>query len=247
MSSILSKLIRMAQKKKSPIIIYDSQNDRAGVLMDFDLYEKNYFYFDDISDEEGDYSDYNEEIDIENDTENDKENVENVEAEILPKWDKNNCTEENCEEKEFSEDDDMDLCEESNKELALWKSKREEKEREEIAKVLEEELLENPPRDPFEEDFVRNSEWHDIVDTIITQKEENPLDTQSSKNIPPKEQEPSYHPVTNSAGSLSWSDWTNLAVGTPIPYKNIPDIILQDEAEVLEEGESEAVFLEEPI
>lgn len=233
--------MRLAHKKKSPIIIYDSQNDRAGVLMDFDLYEKNYLDFDETSDEESEYSEYNKEIDLENDDDED---------ESLSEWNKNDCIEEDCEDhaetipqtvhflndRESSEDEDMDLCEESNKELALWKSKREEKEREEIAKVLEEELLENPPRDPFEEDFVRNSEWHDTVDTIITQKE-----------ISQKEQEPSYHPVINSAGSLSWSDWTNLAVGTPIPYKNIPDIVLQDEAELPEEGESEAVFLEEPI
>jgi len=132
------------------------------------------------------------------------------------------------------EEEDLD---ELNKNLALWKAQREEKERQEIEKTLEEELIENPPADPFEEDYLHTPEWHKIGDILEIDK----------KTPDSLAKEPSYHPVINSGGSLTWTDWT--MTPNSLGQKSPETIILQEiEEEILpEEGEAEPVFLEEPV
>lgn len=48
-----------------------------------------------------------------------------------------------------------------NEEVALWRAHHEGAEKAEVSKHLEEEMRENPLRDPFEEDFVHPEGWHE--------------------------------------------------------------------------------------
>ena len=210
MNSVLRKLLRIATEKNLPVVIYDSQSQRAGVFMDLD-------YFDTHFESESRWDEDLEEKEIEDD----------VFSEDTPAF-----TPVSTQEEENEED-----LEETNKNLALWRAKREEIEREEIEKTLEEELKENPPADPFEEDYLHTPEWHKIGDVLETVQ--NIPDTQ------PKE--PSYHPVLNSGGSLSWTDWTFAPAS---PLEKIPEtIIVQEMEEEIgpQATEEEPVFLEEPV
>ncbi|MBI2436726.1 MAG: hypothetical protein HYV41_03225 [Candidatus Magasanikbacteria bacterium] len=47
-----------------------------------------------------------------------------------------------------------------NRDIAVWRSHREEDERGHRARVLEQDLDQNPLPDPFEEDFSHSSDWH---------------------------------------------------------------------------------------
>jgi len=209
MDSVLRKLLRIATEKNLPVVVYDSQSERAGVLMDLDYFETHF------ESNEG----WNENLE-----ENDEETPFEQET---PSFSPVN-----------AEEDDMEDIDETNKNLALWRAQREEKEREEIEKALEEELIENPLADPFEEDYLHTPEWHKISDAIE-------LDNKTTDAAPDKE--PSYHPVLNSGGSLIWTDWTFAPTSS---FEKAPEtIILQEiEEEISPEGSDEApVFLEEPV
>ena len=216
----------MSENHNVPVILYDSKTDRAGVLMSLDYFEEN---FDGMPQNSFSGNDYDECVE-----EDPEELVDTVSSSV-------NFLDELEEEHETdTEEDETALLDQTNEELALWKSKREEKEREEIEKTLEEELLENPLADPFEEDTLHTPEWHQVSNFI----EE---DLQKPEE-PPKE--PSYHPVINSGGSLSWTDWTFTENSfTPIPQKTLEPLNLEESENDLytEETADEPIFLEEPV
>jgi len=205
MNSVLRKILRIAAEKNLPVVVYDSQSEQTGVLMDLDYFESHF--------DSG--SSWDDDVEIEDDV-----------AEESPAFSPLSLQSE--------EEEDLD---ELNKNLALWKAQREEKERQEIEKTLEEELIENPPADPFEEDYLHTPEWHKIGDILEIDK----------KTPDSLAKEPSYHPVINSGGSLTWTDWT--MTPNSLGQKSPETIILQEiEEEILpEEGEAEPVFLEEPV
>jgi hypothetical protein len=65
--------------------------------------------------------------------------------------------------------DSTDLIDQINRDIAVWRAKDEQERRAALATKLEDELIEEPLRDPFEEDFHHSSDWHstaDILDTI---------------------------------------------------------------------------------
>ncbi len=208
MNPVLRKLLRIASEKNLPVVIYDSESERAGVLMDLDYFEANFHsdFFKSSWEEENQMD--------EEDEKNEDFSPQNVSFSPL------------------SEEDESNILDETNKDLALWRAQREEKEREEIEKTLEEELLENPPPDPFEEDYLHTPEWHKIGDVVEPQK---------------PSVEPSYHPVINSGGLLSWADWTL----SPNPFPPmLPETILlteNEEESLPEEVEEDPIFLEEPV
>lgn len=86
-----------------------------------------------------------------------------VEDEILEDW-------YDIERRTLIEDmDSDDLIDQINRDIAVWRAKDEQERRATIASKLEDELIEVPLRDPFEEDFHHSSDWHstaDILDTI---------------------------------------------------------------------------------
>ena len=208
-------MLRIATEKNLPVIVYDSHSDRAGVLMNLDYFES---HFDqELSFDEG----Y-----LEDDEEPEEDIFEESPA-FVP---------------EYVEEDDMADLEQKNKDLALWRAKREDKEREEIERILEEELAENPLTDPFEEDYLHTPEWHKIGDNLDTAPA-----PQTEKPLEAPAKEPSYHPVLNNGETLSWTDWT-FAPGSS--FDNAPEtIILQEKNDenLAEEGEEDPVFLEEPV
>lgn len=228
MNSVLRKLLRIASEKNLPVIVYDSQSDRAGVLMDLDYFEANFQSgFFDSSWEEEEEMDMDDE-EIEDGFEDEDEDFPVQDLSFSPVF--------------VDEEEDQDTrLDETNKNLALWRAQREEKEREEIEKTLEEELLENPPADPFEEDYLHTPEWHKIGDVLETNTTPLPK-TPETPSL-----EPSYHPVINSGGSLSWADWTL----SPNPFPpQLPETILlteNEEESLPEESEEDPIFLEEPV
>lgn len=216
----------MSENHNVPVILYDSKTDRAGVLMSLEYFEEN---FDGMPQNSFSGNDYGECV------EEDSEELSDIVSSSVNFLDE-------LEEKHetHTEEDEIALLDKTNEELALWKSKREEKEREEIEKTLEEELLENPLADPFEEDTLHTPEWHQVSNF----REE---DLQKPEE-PPKE--PSYHPVINSGGSLSWTDWTFTGNSfTPIPQKTLEPLNLEESENDLytEETADEPIFLEEPV
>jgi hypothetical protein len=65
--------------------------------------------------------------------------------------------------------DSEDLIDQINRDIAVWRAKDEQERRATYAEKLEHELIEEPLRDPFEEDFHHSTDWHstaDILDTI---------------------------------------------------------------------------------
>jgi hypothetical protein len=139
-----------------------------------------------------------------------------------------------------TEEEDFDEMKKTNEELALWKAKREEKEREEIEKTLEEELLENPPSDPFEEDLLHTPQWHEAGEQL----------TEKVNESEPVKEEPSYHPVASASGPLSWTDWTFTGNSfTPVIPKPVEVLSFEKNEDNLspEEGGEEPIFLEEPV
>src|SRR3989338_2267629 len=230
MNPLLKRLLRMSEEHNLPVIIYDTKNDRAGVLMSLDYFDERFTSealedndFEPLSgvyeDEECDEEDCDEFHDNISRTVNFLDDLQELEEKITEKID------------EAKSEEELDEIAQSNEELALWKAKREEKEREEIEKTLEEELQENPPPDPFEEDLLHTAEWHDAGENL-------PAGVNESE--PPKE-EPSYHPVASASGPLSWTDWTFTGNSfTPIVQKN-------EDAIAPEEGGEDPIFLEEPV
>lgn len=212
MNPLLKRLLRMSEDHHMPVILYDSKSDRAGVLMSLDYFDE---HLNSEAFESNDFGPLAEAYEYEECDEP---------HESMPQ------------SRDFlDEDDDEQGIEQTNEELALWKAKREEKEREEIEKTLEEELLENPPPDPFEEDMLHTPEWHQV--TSIIEEDVVPPTAQET----PKE--PSYHPVINSGGSLSWTDWAFTGNSfTPI-VENTSAMLTEDE----EETADEPIFLEEPV
>jgi hypothetical protein len=259
MSRILNKLIRLAQEEHRPVFMYDLIRDEATVLMDFESYERGSFGMFDLHN----LNEENEELDLVDDEfeENDEivnqffQNKEVFEPNIqsLEKLEESvqrevESTLQRSDAFESSEQlDEEALIEQSNKDLALYQVKREEKEREEIAKVLEEELEADPLPDPFEEDFIRPSQWHELSD--ITQLFP-PLESEDQKMA---EVEPSYHPIAEAKifpTSMNWSTWDEASRGA----KSIPLVVKEnidfpkDEPKFQPESLSEdPIFLEEPL
>lgn len=236
MNPLLKRLLKISEDHNLPVIVYDSKNDRAGVLMGLDYFEENFGSMpqsinSEVEDCEGDlcedliernYSDVNLIDDL-----------EELEEKITEKID------------EIKKEEDFDEIEQSNEELALWKAKREEKEREEIEKTLEEELLENPPPDPFEEDTLHTPEWHELSDLV---KGEAILEKNQSEEAP--KEEPSYHPVPNLAGALSWTDWTFTGKSfTPVSQDSVKVFNFEENTSEIpsEIAGEDPIFLEEPV
>ncbi len=219
MNSVLRKMLRLATEKNLPVIVFDSHSNRAGVLMNLDYFESHF---------DSEYGPGDEFV------EEDEEIGEDLEE--IPEF-----------SSEYLEDESEDDLDQQNKDLALWRAKREDKEREEIERILEEELAENPPADPFEEDYLHTPEWHKIGESRELASDEHRADQETKKSIEISPKEPSYHPVLNTAGALSWTDWTFTPQGSfQVPPETI---ILQEKIDesMPEEDEQEPVFLEEPV
>ncbi len=219
MNLLLKRLLKMSENHNMPVILYDSKTDKAGVLMTLDYFDEH------LNGEAVEDNDFESISDMGEYEECDEEECKDFEVPMVPAAD----FLQELEELEDEIAEKVDPMQQTNEELALWKAKREEKEREEIEKVLEDELIENPPADPFEEDFLHTPEWH-------TASEAMPREKKSPEPI----KEPSYHPVPPVPGAISWSDWTFTGNSfIPIPKKQ--------EDVALEKGGEEPIFLEEPI
>src|SRR3989339_1271570 len=59
-----------------------------------------------------------------------------------------------------------ELLEQINDDIAIWRAHQEATEREEFADILEEKLADEPPFDPFVEDFAHKPEWHSTGDVL---------------------------------------------------------------------------------
>ncbi len=55
---------------------------------------------------------------------------------------------------------ERELIDQINRDISIWRANQEEEETWERGAVLEDELIDNPPFDPFEEDFAHRSDWH---------------------------------------------------------------------------------------
>lgn len=229
----------MSEDHNLPVIIYDAKNDRAGVLMTLDYFDE---HLNSEVLEDTDFEPLSEVHDYEECDEEGCEELHDTIPQTVNFLDDLQELEEKIAEKvsEASDGEEFDEMKQSNEELALWKAKREEKEREEIEKTLEEELQENPPADPFEEDLLHTPEWHEAGERLETQNPE-------SETI---KEEPSYHPVASGGVPLSWSDWTFTGNSfTPIPQKSleISNFEKSEDALLPEDGGEEPIFLEEPV
>ncbi len=229
MNQLLKRLLKMSEDHNVPVIVYDSKYDRAGVLMGLDYFEENFGKMSQNS-----YPSQNahgEELLQRNySAVNLVDDLEELEEKITEKIDAAK------EGKEFDE------IEQSNEELALWKAKREEKEREEIEKTLEEELLENPPADPFEEDLIHTPEWHQLGE------ESSKIEVATKEEL--AKEEPAYYPVPNLAGALSWTDWTFTGKNfSPVSPESVKVLSFEENtSEMATEIEGEdPIFLEEPV
>src|SRR3989339_1597834 len=60
-----------------------------------------------------------------------------------------------------------DMLDKINRDIAVWRSYREEEELEWKGDLLEEDLVENPLEDPFAEDYNHDPEWHKAGDVLI--------------------------------------------------------------------------------
>ncbi len=233
MNPLLKRLLKISEDHNLPVIVYDSKNDRAGVLMGLEYFEENFGQMphsasldDGVEDCEGDLC---EDLMERNYSEvNLIDDLEELEEKITEKIE------------EIKNEESLDEIDRSNEELALWKAKREEKEREEIEKTLEEELLENPPADPFEEDTLHMPEWHELSDLVAGETHSPEV----------QKEEPSYHPVPNLSGALSWTDWTftgksfSPVSGDSVKVLNFEENTGQNASELAGE---DPIFLEEPV
>ncbi|PIR76101.1 MAG: hypothetical protein COU32_04055 [Candidatus Magasanikbacteria bacterium CG10_big_fil_rev_8_21_14_0_10_42_10] len=59
-----------------------------------------------------------------------------------------------------------ELLEQINDDIAVWRAHQEDIDREEFADTLEDSLAEEPPFDPFGEDFSHQPEWHSASDIL---------------------------------------------------------------------------------
>jgi hypothetical protein len=233
MNPLLKRLLKISEDHNLPVIVYDSKNDSAGVLMGLDYFEENFGSMPQSINSE--FEDCGDTLcedmgEINYAAVNLVDDLEELEEKITEKIDAAK------EVKEFDE------IEQSNEELALWKAKREEKEREEIEKTLEEELLENPPADPFEEDLLHTPEWHQLGE------ESSKIEVATKEEL--AKEEPAYYPVPNLAGALSWTDWTFTGKNFgPVSPESVKVLNFEENtSEMATEIEGEdPIFLEEPV
>lgn len=61
---------------------------------------------------------------------------------------------------EFHDMTEGEMLDKINRDIAIWRSHQEQNEQTHRARVLERDLVENPPPDPFEEDYSHASDWH---------------------------------------------------------------------------------------
>lgn len=130
MSANLDRLINLAKKSGSTLIIHDEKNGDV-VLMDVDSYEMML-----------DMQDYHSDFDY-------------------------------CHEHEDLYDmSEIELLDKINRDIGIWRSYREDEDREWNGEVLAKDLADNPPTDPFEEDYTHAPEWHKAGD-ILTNRHSN--------------------------------------------------------------------------
>ncbi|MFA7245427.1 MAG: hypothetical protein WC070_04620 [Candidatus Magasanikbacteria bacterium] len=74
-----------------------------------------------------------------------------------------------------------ELLDKINRDISIWRSYQEEEEKNIRDEILAEDLNENPPTDPFAEDFLHDPEWHKAGDILSTRHKDL---VKNSENIP---------------------------------------------------------------
>lgn len=74
-----------------------------------------------------------------------------------------------------------ELLDKINRDISIWRSYQEEEEKSIRDEILAEDLTENPPIDPFAEDFLHDPEWHKAGDILSTRHKDL---VKNSENVP---------------------------------------------------------------
>ncbi|EKE06737.1 MAG: hypothetical protein ACD_18C00291G0001 [uncultured bacterium] len=212
MSANLDRLIKLAKRSGSTLIIHDEKKGDM-VMMDLDSYEMM--------------------LDMQHDFED--------------------CSFGNEDLYEMSEKEMLDKI---NRDIGIWRSYREEENRDWNGELLEEDLVNNPPLDPFEEDYMHDPEWHKAGD-ILTNRHSSLAPNFVDKQIPDyfvpdlpnfdeelDEEEDKMLGVDDSDDNLVYNTLGQEA----FERKNKVPFMKHEEGEVNKEDlDSEPVFFEEPV
>lgn len=145
-----------------------------------------------------------------------------------------------------------------NEDIALWRSYQDEDEHWDRASYLEEDLVDHPPYDPFEEDLVHAPAWHKAGDILQDRKPdfEIPVDIDSEsvddiqiKETPINFLDNSIDDIAEEHSEPEYDDLGEASIGlgqkTNIPFVSRDDIADMEETSI--EDDDEPVFFEEPV
>ncbi|OGH86552.1 MAG: hypothetical protein A2493_03615 [Candidatus Magasanikbacteria bacterium RIFOXYC12_FULL_33_11] len=218
MSANLDRLIQLAKKSGSTLIIHDEQKGDM-VMMDLDSYEMM--------------------LDMQQDL--------------------NDCS---CVHEELYDMSEGDMLDKINRDIAVWRSYREEEELEWKGDLLEEDLVENPLEDPFAEDYNHDPEWHKAGDVLINRHSsfvpnfaDNTIPDYFVPNVPDiiedNDEDDGYNVEDQMFGVDDSEDdfvydslgQESLGVKHKVPFVN------HEESEITEEEDldGDPVFFEEPV
>lgn len=146
------------------------------------------------------------------------------------------------------------LLDQINRDISVWRSNRDMHEYEQLSGVLEEELSEHPPADPFEEDFFHASDWHragNVIDETygswmneIDEEMDEEMDVEEIERLKRRMTEQKNRGMAgNERASLLQE--VSLDSIRPVPLRG------EQQEEIRAEGESlpgqDPVFYEEPV
>jgi len=142
---------------------------------------------------------------------------------------------------------EVDLINKINRDIAVWRSYQELNEHVSRVSTLEEQLVTEPPPDPFEEDFSHHTEWHQVGEVLkarrgfsspLGEEYEDVEDTNDMSSDPTNKTTPF---VAESVTYQSVDE--NGEYQAPVLREVESEVILGPEEDLLDD---EPVFFEEP-
>ncbi|GEM_PF-3516523 len=145
----------------------------------------------------------------------------------------------------FEEMSERELIDKINRDIAVWRSYQDLNEQEKHAALLEDQMVEDPLPDPFEEDFTHRSDWHRVSD-LMSEKRFSRM-KEKVETVDTADPIRTYVPVedevihTSSAPAFGDVPTETSAIA---PTDDVHSPVFQDEEPL--DSDDDPVFFEEP-
>ncbi len=145
---------------------------------------------------------------------------------------------------------ERELIDKINRDIAIWRSYQELNAQDKQAALLEEQLVDEPLSDPFEEDYTHRTDWHRVSDLITDRrgplvKQDTSADLEEDDTSEPIH---TYVPVTEQS-SIPTTSFTKPSFSSNFSSVSPEEISAQPLLENepgLDGDDEEVVFFEEP-